>query len=204
MDRAARSAAGREGAPPHQHRHRARRPDHQGLAAPRIAYARSLNPDRLVARVRRVQRRGAGAHQRRLGGASDPRRAAHPLLAVPRAVPADHARTSTSSTSTDDDDFLTVVLPEFALDHWWQQLLHNQSALVLRTRLRTRPEHGRDVGALPRAVRCERHSRHGSARTRSRRPTTSPCTEDVVERPVRRWRGPGPPSRRGWSRRPRT
>lgn len=38
-----------------------------------------------------------------------------------------------------DDDFLTVVLPEFVLDHWYQQLLHNQSALLLRTRLRTRP-----------------------------------------------------------------
>jgi hypothetical protein len=37
------------------------------------------------------------------------------------------------------DDFLTVVLPEFVLDHWYEQLLHNQSALVLRTRLRTRP-----------------------------------------------------------------
>ena len=25
------------------------------------------------------------------------------------------------------------------LDHWYEQVLHNQSALVLRTRLRTRP-----------------------------------------------------------------
>ena len=25
------------------------------------------------------------------------------------------------------------------LTHWWEQLLHNQSALVLRTRLRFRP-----------------------------------------------------------------
>ena len=41
--------------------------------------------------------------------------------------------------STDNDDFLTVIIPEFALEHWWQQLLHNQSALVLRTRLRNRP-----------------------------------------------------------------
>ena len=34
---------------------------------------------------------------------------------------------------------LTVVVPEFLLSHWWEQLLHNQSALVLRTRLRLRP-----------------------------------------------------------------
>ena len=37
------------------------------------------------------------------------------------------------------DDFLTVVLPEFVLDHWWEQVLHNQSALLLRARLRARP-----------------------------------------------------------------
>ncbi|WP_208028764.1 APC family permease [Rhabdothermincola sediminis] len=37
------------------------------------------------------------------------------------------------------DDIITVVVPEFVLSHWWEQLLHNQSALVLRTRLRMRP-----------------------------------------------------------------
>ncbi|CAN5775637.1 APC family permease [soil metagenome] len=37
------------------------------------------------------------------------------------------------------DDIITVVVPEFVLDHWWEQLLHNQSALVLRARLRMRP-----------------------------------------------------------------
>ena len=25
------------------------------------------------------------------------------------------------------------------LDHWWEQVLHNQSALLLRARLRARP-----------------------------------------------------------------
>jgi amino acid transporter len=37
------------------------------------------------------------------------------------------------------DDIMTVVIPEFVLSHWWEQLLHNQSALVLRSRLRMRP-----------------------------------------------------------------
>jgi hypothetical protein len=37
------------------------------------------------------------------------------------------------------DDIVTVVVPEFVLSHWWEQLLHNQSALVLRARLRMRP-----------------------------------------------------------------
>jgi hypothetical protein len=37
------------------------------------------------------------------------------------------------------DDLMTVIVPEFVLPHWWEQLLHNQSALVLRSRLRLRP-----------------------------------------------------------------
>lgn len=37
------------------------------------------------------------------------------------------------------EDVITVIVPEFVLHHWWEQLLHNQSALVLRTRLRLRP-----------------------------------------------------------------
>jgi len=30
------------------------------------------------------------------------------------------------------DDFVTVVLPEFVPARWWQQLLHNQSSLLLK------------------------------------------------------------------------
>jgi hypothetical protein len=37
------------------------------------------------------------------------------------------------------DDIITVVLPEFVLDKWWEQLLHNQSALFLKGRLLFRP-----------------------------------------------------------------
>ena len=37
------------------------------------------------------------------------------------------------------DDYLTVIRPEFVLDHWWEKALHNQSALLLRARLRARP-----------------------------------------------------------------
>jgi amino acid transporter len=34
-----------------------------------------------------------------------------------------------------ENDIITVVLPEFVLGHWWQQFLHNQSALLLKGRL---------------------------------------------------------------------
>ena len=32
-------------------------------------------------------------------------------------------------------DIVTVYVPEYVVGHWWEQLLHNQSALRLKTRL---------------------------------------------------------------------
>jgi hypothetical protein len=37
------------------------------------------------------------------------------------------------------DDTLTVVLPEFIARHWWEQALHNQTALRLKAALLFRP-----------------------------------------------------------------
>jgi amino acid transporter len=37
------------------------------------------------------------------------------------------------------DDVITVVIPEFVVEHWWDQALHNQSAVMLRSKLRQRP-----------------------------------------------------------------
>jgi amino acid transporter len=34
-----------------------------------------------------------------------------------------------------EHDIVTVVIPEFVVHHWWEQLLHNQSALWLKARL---------------------------------------------------------------------
>jgi len=34
-----------------------------------------------------------------------------------------------------DDDIVTVLIPEFVVKHWWQHILHNQSALILKGRL---------------------------------------------------------------------
>ena len=33
------------------------------------------------------------------------------------------------------DDVVTVVLPEFIPNRWWQNVLHNQTALALKTML---------------------------------------------------------------------
>lgn len=34
-----------------------------------------------------------------------------------------------------ENDIVTVVIPEFVVHHWWEHLLHNQSALILKGRL---------------------------------------------------------------------
>ena len=34
-----------------------------------------------------------------------------------------------------DDDTITVIIPEIVMHRWYQHLLHNQSALVLKSRL---------------------------------------------------------------------
>ncbi len=34
-----------------------------------------------------------------------------------------------------ENDIVTVVIPEFVVKHWWEHLLHNQSALFLKARL---------------------------------------------------------------------
>ncbi len=34
-----------------------------------------------------------------------------------------------------DNEIITVLIPEFVVSHWWQHVLHNQSALILKGRL---------------------------------------------------------------------
>ncbi|CAA9582464.1 MAG: Uncharacterized amino acid permease, GabP family [uncultured Thermomicrobiales bacterium] len=45
------------------------------------------------------------------------------------------------------DDTLTIVLPEFVARHWWEQLLHNQTALRIKAALLFRP--GTVVTSVP-------------------------------------------------------
>jgi hypothetical protein len=69
----------------------------------------------------------------------------------------------------DPQDTITVVIPEFVVRHWWEHLLHNQSALWLKARLLFRPN--TIVVSVPIHV-----GRPGSG-SDSRPPTAS---EDVV------------------------
>jgi amino acid transporter len=103
-----------------------------------IAYARSLNPDRLLA----VSVVSDAEQQDRITQAW----ADHEIPVELRTLYSPYRELSRpimrfveDYDAEVEDDFLTVVLPEFVLDHWYAQILHNQSALVLRTRLRARP-----------------------------------------------------------------
>ncbi|GCE21385.1 APC family permease [Dictyobacter kobayashii] len=49
------------------------------------------------------------------------------------------------------EDILTVILPEFVVSHWWESLLHNQTALRLKSSLLFRP--GIAVLNLPQHLR---------------------------------------------------
>jgi amino acid transporter len=99
-----------------------------------LTYARSLAPDRLVALSVVVEGDEAARIQAQweqydipvtLQIISSPyRELAGPVLDYLDELDAEN-----------DNDIITVILPEFVLTHWWEQLLHNQSALVLKGRL---------------------------------------------------------------------
>jgi hypothetical protein len=52
------------------------------------------------------------------------------------------------------DDTITIILPEFIARHWWEQLLHNQTALRIKAALLFRP--GTVVTSVP--YHLERHT----------------------------------------------
>ena len=103
-----------------------------------IAYARSLRPDRLLAVTvvaSAEQQEAITTDWEAFEIPVELRTLYSPYRELSRPI----MRFIDEYDQEVDDDFMTVVLPEFVLDHWYEQLLHNQSALVLRTRLRTRP-----------------------------------------------------------------
>ena len=99
-----------------------------------LRYAQAMRPDHLFA-LTVVQ----DPEQRALVEAAW----AEADLGVPLEVIEDDYRDLTEPieaflTRTDArwaDDTLTVVIPEFVVHRWWEHLLHNQSALLLKARL---------------------------------------------------------------------
>jgi amino acid transporter len=110
---------------------------HQGVLAA-LTYAKSLAPDRLMAVTVVTGPEEAEAIQRQweeynleieLQALYSPyRELTQPVLAYLDELDEEYS-----------NDIITVVLPEFVLTKWWEQLLHNQSALLLKARLLFRP-----------------------------------------------------------------
>ena len=78
----------------------------------------------------------------------------------------------------------TVYIPEYVVGHWWEQLLHNQSALRLKGRLLFTP--GVMVTTVPwqlRVARWRREDRVEGPRAGRRAPRRA--DRQRLERPVR-------------------
>jgi amino acid transporter len=120
-----------------------------------LAYARSLNPSHLVA----VTSVSDEEEQERIE-----RQWAEYDIAVPLEIVYDPYRELTEPLlryvdeldHRYENDVVTVVIPEFVVDHWWGHLLHNQSALLLKGRLLFRP--GTVVTSVPYHLHGERQA----------------------------------------------
>ena len=104
-----------------------------------LAYARFLRPDTLTAITVTVDGDESAALHREWDGAelgnislktidSPYREITRPILKYVRDYPRVGPR-----------DIITVIIPEYVVGHWWEQLLHNQSALRLKSRLLFQP-----------------------------------------------------------------
>lgn len=108
-----------------------------------LAYARSISSHVIAAHVaidphdvdavrskwERLQKHLTKNEETRLVVIESPYRSlARPLLAYIDTVQELHP-----------EDTLTVILPEYVVAHWWEHLLHNQTALRLKTALLSRP-----------------------------------------------------------------
>jgi len=103
-----------------------------------LAYARATRPDTLEAITVNVDDAGTRRLVREWEASditvplkvieSPYREITRPVLDYVRRVRRDSPR-----------DVVTVFIPEYVVGHWWEQILHNQSALRLKSRLLFQP-----------------------------------------------------------------
>jgi amino acid transporter len=111
-----------------------------------LAYARSINPNHLVA----VSVVSDEEEQARLEGQWEEFGIDVPLEIVYspyRELTRPILRYVDELDARWENDVITVLLPEFVVRHWWGNLLHNQTALLLKGRLLFRK--GTVVTSLP-------------------------------------------------------
>ena len=191
-----------------------------------ISYARSLAPDRLLAVsvVTDDEEANALAEQ---WAKNDVPVELHTLFSPYRNLTRPMLRFLDELDAESRDDIITVVIPEFVVNRWYLQILHNQTALALKARLlfrpntvvhvgpdphRSTPPLGASIGSDGRSAvttaRCcrppctRRPSGSSSANPSPRRTsTTSGSGSSSRSRSSPRTRSPPPPTRRtrSWS-----
>ncbi|WP_326651193.1 MULTISPECIES: APC family permease [unclassified Streptomyces] len=145
-----------------------------------LAYARAFRPDHLEALTVAVDRDAALELQRQWENYEIPvplkvldspyREITRSVLEYVRSIRRDSPR-----------DVVAVFIPEYVVGHWWENLLHNQSALWLKSRLLFTP--GVMVTSVPWQLTSSARADHPAARApgsvRRGEPTTPDQSEDV-------------------------
>ncbi|MFF4747903.1 APC family permease [Streptomyces sp. NPDC001268] len=126
-----------------------------------LAYARATHPDRLEALTVAVDRDSAAELKRDWEEAgidvplkvldSPYREITGPVLVYVRSIRRESPR-----------DVVAVFIPEYVVGHWWENVLHNQSALWLKSRLLFTP--GVMVTSVPWQLQSAAHADHPAAR----------------------------------------
>ena len=141
-----------------------------------LAYARATRPDVLEAVTVNVD----DADTKRLMREWDKRKLPVPLKVVEspyREITKPVLDYVKRIRSHNPRDVVTVFIPEYVVGHWWEQILHNQSALRLKGRLLFQP--GVMVTSVPWQLRS-------SERMVARRPETPPGSSRRGYEPVSR------------------
>ncbi len=103
-----------------------------------LAYARSLAPDRLLAVTVVTDDEEANELAEQWAKHDIPVEL-HTLHSPYRNLTRPVLRFLDELDAEDRDDIITVVIPEFVVNRWYLQVLHNQTALALKARLLFRP-----------------------------------------------------------------
>jgi hypothetical protein len=103
-----------------------------------VAYARSMSPDRLIA----ISVVYSAEDERRVVDEWERFKLPVELRTVYspfRDLTGPVLHVIDELDETRPDDVVTVVIPELVVEHWWDSALHNQSALIIKSKLRRRP-----------------------------------------------------------------
>ncbi len=103
-----------------------------------LAYARMLRPDTLTALTVAVDEDDT-RQVRADWDRADPRVSLQVLDSPYREIIRPVVKYVRDYPRSSPREIITVIIPEYIVGHWWEQLLHNQSALRLKARLLFQP-----------------------------------------------------------------